>query len=37
LTSSLEALIADPEKTFAYSELKYFTMWWDNQADEMKA
>ena len=29
-------LIKDPKKRFTQVEMKFFTMWWERQTDEMK-
>ena len=36
LTSTMNALQANPNRTFTYVEQKFFTMWWDEQPGEMK-
>jgi hypothetical protein len=37
LTSVMEALVANPNRTFTYVEQKFFSMWWSRQSAEMKA
>ena len=32
----IEELIADPKKKFTYVEMKFFSMWWKLQTDDMK-
>jgi lysosomal alpha-mannosidase len=33
----IDSLIDDPEKKFTYVEMKFFSMWWRLQTEEMKA
>ena len=37
LTSVINTLINDPKKTFMEVEMKFFSMWWAEQDEEMKA
>ena len=37
LTSVIDSLLADRNKTFTEVEMKFFKMWWDEQTDQMKA
>jgi CRISPR/Cas system CSM-associated protein Csm4 (group 5 of RAMP superfamily) len=30
-------LIKDPKKRFSYVEMKFFSMWWAEQTEDMKA
>jgi len=32
----IEALLDNPERKFSEVEMKFFSMWWDNQTDEKK-
>lgn len=32
----MNELIKDPNKRFTQVEMKFFTMWWDRQTDDMK-
>ncbi|CDW71653.1 glycosyl hydrolases family 38 protein [Stylonychia lemnae] len=36
LDTTIHHLIKDPSKRFCYCEIKYFSMWWKYQNDEMK-
>lgn len=36
LTTVIQALLDDPKRKFAETEMKFFSMWWDQQNDEMK-
>ena len=36
LDTVMDELIKDPKKRFTSVEMKFFTMWWDRQTDEMK-
>lgn len=36
LDNTIRELIKDPKKRFSYVEMKFFTMWWKNQNDEVK-
>ena len=29
--------MADPKKRFTYVEMKFFSMWWETQTEDMKA
>lgn len=37
LTSIIDTLLLDPKKTFMEVEMKFFSMWWNEQNDDMKA
>jgi hypothetical protein len=37
LDGIVEELINDQNKKFSYVEMKFFTMWWDLQTDDLKA
>lgn len=37
LTSIIDSLLADSNKTFMEVEMKFFKMWWDEQNEDMKA
>ena len=37
LDSVVQALAADPTKTFIYVEIAFFARWWDEQNDDTKA
>ncbi len=37
LTSVVESLLENPQRTFTYVEQKFFTMWWDRQPDAVRA
>ena len=37
LTTVVEALTKDPSRKFTYVEMKFFTMWYKRQTDEVKA
>lgn len=37
LTSIVNSLIRDPKKTFMEVEMKFFSMWWSEQGEAMKA
>ena len=32
----IDELLMDPKKKFTYVEMKFFSMWWRQQTDEMK-
>ena len=32
----MKELILDPKKRFSYVEMKFFSMWWELQTEEMK-
>ena len=32
----IDELMMDPKKKFTYVEMKFFSMWWRQQSDEMK-
>ena len=36
LDSVVQELLADPDRTFIYVEIAFFSRWWDQQTDEMK-
>ena len=36
IDTTINELIKDPNKRFTQVEMKFFTMWWDRQTDEMK-
>jgi hypothetical protein len=36
LDTVVQSLISDPNKRFSYVEMKFFTMWWDEQTEAMK-
>jgi alpha-mannosidase len=36
LTSVMNALLDNPERKFSEVEMKFFSMWWDAQNDQMK-
>ena len=36
LTTVVQALLANSNRTFTYVETKFFSMWWDEQRDEVK-
>jgi hypothetical protein len=36
LTSVIEALLIDPKRKFMEVEMKFFTMWWNEQTEELK-
>ena len=36
ITSVIEELEKDPQKTFSFVEMKFFTMWWKYQTDDKK-
>ena len=36
LTNNIRALLENPERRFSYVEIKFFSMWWDNQTQEMQ-
>ena len=36
LTTVMEALLANPNRTFSFVETKFFSMWWKEQRSEMK-
>ena len=36
LDEVIPQLMADPKKRFSYVEMKFFSMWWRNQTEEMK-
>jgi lysosomal alpha-mannosidase len=36
LTNVMHSLIDNPERKFSEVEMKFFSMWWDNQNDWMK-
>ena len=37
LNTVSKALIDNPQRTFTQVEIKFFSMWWAEQTDEMKA
>ena len=37
LTSIIHALLANPKRKFVEVEMKFFSMWWSHQNDEIKA
>ena len=32
----IKELVKDPAKRFSYVEMKFFSMWWSNQTEELK-
>jgi lysosomal alpha-mannosidase len=36
LTNVIHSLLDNPERKFSEVEMKFFSMWWDNQSDKMK-
>jgi lysosomal alpha-mannosidase len=36
LDEVIPQLMADPKKRFSYVEMKFFSMWWRNQTEQMK-
>ena len=36
LTSVIDSLLANPQRKFSEVEMKFFSMWWDEQSDERK-
>mmetsp|Transcript_29931 Transcript_29931/g.29119 ORF Transcript_29931/g.29119 Transcript_29931/m.29119 type:complete len:89 (+) Transcript_29931:210-476(+) len=36
IDSVINELLLDPARKFSYVEMKFFTMWWDYQTEEMK-
>ena len=36
LDSVVQELLADPDRTFIYVEIAFFSRWWDQQTYEMK-
>ena len=36
LETVIDELINDPAKKFTYVEMKFFSMWWKDQTDDMK-
>lgn len=36
LNTMIKHLLLDPVKKFSYVEMKFFTMWWDEQTEAMK-
>lgn len=36
LDSTVQALLDNPDRTFVYIEMKFFSMWWNQQSDAMK-
>jgi lysosomal alpha-mannosidase len=36
LDSVIRELLADERKRFSYVEMKFFSMWWENQTDALK-
>jgi lysosomal alpha-mannosidase len=36
LDSTIPELIKDPAKRFSYVEMKFFSMWWKSQTEELK-
>lgn len=36
LDTAVQELIADPARRFSYVEMKFFSMWWKTQTDELK-
>ena len=36
LDEVIPELLADPKKRFSYVEMKFFSMWWRNQTEELK-
>ena len=36
LDTAIQALIDDPKRRFSYVEMKFFTMWWKNQTEDLK-
>lgn len=37
LDGVMRELLLDEKKKFSYVEMKFFSMWWENQSEEMKA
>ena len=37
LTTTIEELLKDPKKKFTYVEMKFFSMWWNEQNEDTKA
>jgi lysosomal alpha-mannosidase len=37
LDEVMPELIKDPKKRFSYVEMKFFSMWWKDQTEQMKA
>ena len=35
ISTAINELIKDPNKRFTQVEMKFFTMWWDRQTEEM--
>ena len=36
ISTVIDELLHDPAKRFSYAEMKFFTMWWDEQTEQMK-
>ena len=36
LETVIDELLNDPNKKFTYVEMKFFSMWWKDQTDDMK-
>ena len=36
LDNTIEELLKNPERRFSYVEIKFFSMWWADQTDEVK-
>lgn len=36
LSTTMEELIKNPDRKFTYVEMKFFSMWWDEQTETMK-
>ena len=36
LDTVIASLLLDETKVFTYVEMKFFTMWWQNQSEELK-
>lgn len=36
LSTTIEELLKDSNKRFTYVEMKFFSMWWDHQTDDLK-
>ncbi len=36
LDTAIRELISDPAKRFSYVEMKFFSMWWKTQTDQLK-
>ena len=36
IDTAIDELLKDPKKRFTQVEMKFFTMWWDRQTDELR-